>query len=341
LYRDIQQIRHAAERSAELAGQLLAFARRQTTEPKVLDLNAAVAGMLDLLRRLLGEQIELVWLPSARLWPVKIDPVQMHQILTNLCLNSRDAINGLGTISIATENLTVGDAQSAAGTPPGEYVRIVVRDDGQGIPPELVPRLFEPFFTTKAAGRGTGLGLSTVWGVVHQNGGSIEVQSAPGQGSTFNVYLPRHLGEPTAAGPREPASAQGAGQTLLVVEDELAILDVEQRILERLGYRVLPAATPHEAIRLAQAHAQEIDLLVTDVIMPEMNGRELSARVAAIIPGINTLFLSGYPADVIATHGVLELGVHFLQKPFSVQGISEKLQEVLALRPARATRPTL
>jgi two-component system cell cycle sensor histidine kinase/response regulator CckA len=269
---DLLEIRGAAQRAADLTGQLLAFARRQTTAPKVLNLGESVVSMLKMLGRLIGEQIDLRFFAEG-LWPVKIDPVQLYQILSNLCINARDAINGVGTIAIEAQNvsLVVPSTEGRFSIAPGEYVRLTVRDDGCGISEADMPHLFEPFFTTKDPGRGTGLGLATVYGIVTQNGGSIDVQSQLGAGTTYSVHLPRHIGELEAPQERHSVLIEGGGETVLLVEDELTILRVARNILERLGYQVLATASPMEAIRIAEDRARRIDLLISDVVMPEMN----------------------------------------------------------------------
>jgi two-component system cell cycle sensor histidine kinase/response regulator CckA len=329
---DLQEIRKAAERSADLTRQLLTFARRQTVVPKVLDLNATVQGMLKMLRRLIGEQIDLEWLPGQEMWPVKMDPSQIDQILANLCVNARDAIEDVGRITIETRTVTI-DQTFKSDQPefvPGQYVLLIVSDDGCGMDKETLGKLFEPFFTTKEMGKGTGLGLATVYGIVKQNNGLINVYSEPGQGSTFKIFLPRHADEPQPAGRpvSEVSTAQGH-ETILLVEDEAAILDLGRLILEKLGYSVLVAATPQQAIQLAEQHAGEVRLLITDVVLPEMNGRELADHVGTLCPGARWLFMSGYTGDVIAHHGVLDEGLNFLQKPFSIQDLAAKVREVL------------
>lgn len=329
---DLQAIRKAAERSSHLTRQLLAFARKQTVAPRVLALNDTLEGMLAMLRRLLGESIELSWVPGADLWRVRVDPSQIDQVLANLCVNARDAMAGEGSITIETTNAVLDKAFCAGhpGAAPGEYVCLVVRDTGCGMDSATVDRLFEPFFTTKELGEGTGLGLATVYGVVKQNDGYIDVESELGRGTTFAIYLPRYQGE----GREQPVEAaiappERGHETVLVVEDEPAILEMAARMLERLGYAVLSATAPGEAVRLAQAHPCSIHLLLTDVVMPGMNGRDLAAAVSSHCPGIRCLFMSGYTADVIAHHGVLETGVHFIQKPFSLQRLAEKVREAL------------
>jgi PAS domain S-box-containing protein len=332
LHADLLEIKKAAERSADLTRQLLAFARKQTVTPRVLDLNETVEGMLKMLRRLIGEDIELAWRPGPGLWPVRVDPSQVDQILANLCVNSRDAIEGVGTIGIETNTAVFDETYCAEhpGCAPGEYVVLAVSDNGAGMDRATMDRLFEPFFTTKEVGKGTGLGLATVYGIVKQNDGFITVYSEPGLGSTFKIYLPRHAAAAEPAPPDGAPAPEGRGQeTILVVEDETAILRMTTRILEAQGYRVLSASTPGEAIRLAKEHPGDIHLLVTDVVMPEMNGRELARNVMALYPDIKRLFTSGYTADVIAHHGVIDEGVNFIQKPYSKQLLAAKVREAL------------
>ncbi len=332
LRENLEQIRKAAERSAAIVRQLLAFARKQTVTPKVLNLNEAMESMLKMLRRLIGEEIDLVWRPGKALWLVQMDPAQIDQLLANLCINARDAIVGGGRITIETGN-KIFDADFCSGHKgyiPGNYVMLTVTDDGSGMDRETRQHIFEPFFTTKGVGQGTGLGLAMAYGIVKQNGGFIDVYSEPDQGTSFKIYLPRCSGQEEPAETAGPLKPVGRGQeTVLLVEDEPAILDLGKQLLEIQGYRVLPAATPGKAIRLAEEHCGEIHLLLTDVIMPEMNGRELSRKLLFLYPGLKCLFMSGYTADIIAHHGVLEEGVHFLQKPFSLDALAAKVREAL------------
>lgn len=328
----IEEIINAANRSADLTRQLLAFARKQTISPKVLDVNDTVSGMLKMLRRLLGEEIALLWLPGPSVWPVRIDPSQIDQILANLCVNARDAIDGTGTITIKTGNFTFESAAEGAATDmiPGEYVLLSVSDDGCGMEQEVLRNIFEPFFTTKGLGKGTGLGLSTVYGIVMQNAGYIDVDSRPGSGATITIFLPRYIDKSVPVSDLVQADAVlGGPETVLFVEDQPMMLDVGTRMLEALGYRVLPAGTSAEAIRLAREHAGEIQLLMTDVVMPEMNGRDLAKRLLSLYPNLIRLFMSGYTADVIAPHGVLEEGVHFIQKPFSMKELAVVVRAAL------------
>jgi two-component system, cell cycle sensor histidine kinase and response regulator CckA len=332
LHADLMEVYNAGKRSMEITRQLLAFARRQTIAPKALDLNETVEGMLKMLRRLIGEDIELEWHPVARLWPVNMDPSQVDQILANLCVNARDAIDDVGKVTIETENITFDDeyCENHMGFIPGKFVMLAVSDNGCGMNKETLNNLFEPFFTTKAVGEGTGLGLATIYGIVKQNNGLINVYSEPGEGTTFKIYLPRYEGE------AEPATAEiadeptrGRGETILLVEDEPKIIKMGKMMLEKLGYHVLTAETPGRAMDLAREHAGKIDLLMTDVIMPEMNGRDLAEKLQTLNPELNVLFMSGYTANAIAHHGVLDEGVHFIQKPFSRAALAEKVREAI------------
>ena len=332
VYPAMQGIHQAAQRSAELTSQLLAFARKQTVMPKVLDLNVTVEGMLKMLRRLIGEDISLAWMPGKELGLVKIDPSQIDQILANLCVNARDAIGDTGKVTLETGNITF-DADycaSHAGVLPGEYVMLAVSDNGCGMDAETLSLVFEPFFTTKEMGKGTGLGLATIHGIVKQNNGFINCYSEPGQGTSFKIYLPRYIAATSQAPSAKVAQPAATGlETILLVEDEPSILSMSAAMLNRLGYTVLAANTPAEALQLAQDHAGGIDLLMTDVVMPEMNGRDLAKKLLTLYPDLKCLFMSGYTANVIAHHGVLDEGVHFLQKPFLKKNLAAKLRETL------------
>jgi PAS domain S-box-containing protein len=327
---NLTEIRKAGERSADLTRQLLAFARKQTVAPKVIDINKTVEGMLKMLHRLIGEDIEMTWIPGEKVWPVKIDPAQVDQILANLCVNARDAITNVGRVTIETGNTVFDEAYCRvhAHFEPGKYVMLAVSDTGCGMDAETMSHLFEPFFTTKEQGKGTGLGLATVYGVVKQNKCFINVYSEPGQGTTVKMYLPRHAVKAETMQPRLQTVERGS-ETILLVEDEPAILKMTTIMLERLGYTVLPAPTPGEAIRLATENAGDIHLLLTDVVMPEMNGRDLAKNLLSLYPDLKRLFMSGYTANVIAHHGVLDEGVQFIQKPFSTQKLASKVREVL------------
>ena len=331
LHASLMEIHKAAQRSADLTRQLLAFARKQTVAPKVLDLNETVTGMLNMLRRLIGENILLNWQPGKDLWFVKVDPSQIDQILANLCVNARDAIAGVGKLSIETGNRTLDDAYCAThpGCMPGDYVLLTVSDSGCGMDKATLAQIFEPFFTTKDVGEGTGLGLATVYGAIKQNNGFINAYSEPGQGTTFTIYLPRHRGQAEQVRTESVAEPSTGQETILLVEDEPAILQMTSRILEGLGYTVLAASTPAEAIRLAQEYTGNICLLMTDVIMPEMNGWDLAEKLLSLDPHLKSLFISGYTADIIGHHGILDERAHFLQKPFSTKELAVKVRETL------------
>jgi PAS domain S-box-containing protein len=333
LRENLEEIRNCAIRSANLTRQLLAFARRQTIAPQVLDLNETVESMLKMLRRLIGEDIDLAWLPGKALGLVNVDPSQLDQVLANLCVNARDAIGGVGKVTIETARVVFDDAYCVEhpGFLAGEYVSLAVKDNGCGMDKATLAQIFEPFFTTKGLGEGTGLGLATVYGIARQNQGFVRVDSEPGQGTTFVLYLPRHA--PPGTSPAKVEISEGMprslGETVLVVEDEAPVLTIARMVLLRLGYSVLTASTPGEAIRLAAAHKGELHLLMTDVVMPEMNGRDLARRLVLIHPKLRSLYMSGYTADVIAHHGVLEAGVHFIQKPFSIEALATKVRQAL------------
>jgi PAS domain S-box-containing protein len=332
LYADLLEILGAAKRSTEITRQLLAFARKQTIRPIVLEMNETVQGMLNMLRRLIGEDIDLAWLPGMDLWHVKMDPAQIDQILANLCVNARDAIAGVGKVTIETHRTTFDKDYCAdhAGFIPGEFVLLAISDDGCGMDKETLGNIFEPFFTTKDANKGTGLGLATIYGIVKQNNGFINVYSEVQKGTTFRIYLPRYVGEAEKVQPDIIADIpSGHGEMVLLVEDEPSILKLGQVMLERLGYNVLAAGTTGEAVLLAREYGNGISLLITDVIMPGMNGRDLVDQLYGICPDIKVLFMSGYTADVITQSGVLEKGVNFMQKPFSMGELGAKVRAIL------------
>jgi two-component system cell cycle sensor histidine kinase/response regulator CckA len=329
---NLEEIIKATKRSSDITRQLLTFARKQTIIPVVLDLNQTVASMLKMLGRLMGEDIELAWLPKESPCPVKMDPVQVDQILVNLCVNARDAIADTGSVTIETGYAVFDETYCADhfGFVKGDYVLLAISDNGCGMNKETLDHIFEPFFTNKGAGRGTGLGLSMVHGIVRQNNGFINVYSEPGKGTTFKIYLPRSSDQAVDTPLERTKEIPAAhGETMLVVEDELPLLTLDKMMLEKLGYRVLTAGTPGEAIRLAEAHGNEIHLVITDVVMPEMNGRELALRLQSRYSSMKILFMSGYTADVIAHRGVLDEGVNFIQKPFSLNGLAHKVREAL------------
>lgn len=335
-YKTFLEIQDAAEHSVNLTRQLLAFARKQTVAPKVIDINQTIHSTFKLLRRLITEDIGLSLNLAEELWPVFFDPDQIGQILTNLCVNARDAIEGVGQIIIETQKVTF-DSEYCANYQeylPGEYVCITVCDTGSGMDKATQKHVFEPFYTTKGAAKGTGLGLSTVYGIVKQNNSFINLYSEPGQGSTFKIYIPRFQGE-TSAPVNMPLSESisfDMGMVLLV-EDEPRLLNISKVILEELGCQVLAAGSAAEAIKFAENDSLNIDLLITDVVMPEMNGRELVSYVMNIRPTIRCLFMSGYTADIIAHKGVLDIGVNFIQKPFSLQDMAAKIREVMNQEP--------
>ena len=331
---DLKEICKTAQRSADLTRQLLAFARKQTIAPKVIDLNDTVTEMLKMLQRIIGEDINLVWQPASKLWQIRMDPSQIDQILANLCVNARDAIDGNGRITIETANAIIDTDYCTSNheATPGEYVRLTVSDTGSGMDKETQSHIFEPFYTTKELGKGTGLGLATVYGAVKQNSGFINIYSEKGKGTTFSIYLPRNesIFSSLAREDNNTAIPVSRGhETILLVEDDSDILNIACSMLENQGYTVLNANTPGEAVRLAREHTGEIQLLMTDVIMPEMNGRDLAKKLLLNYPLMKQLYMSGYTADVIASHGVLEEGVNFIQKPFTLYDMAAKVRDVL------------
>lgn len=333
LERHLAEILKATRKSASLVRQLLAFARKQVISPKPLDLNEAITGMLKMLRRLIGEDIHLVWVPGHEIWTVFMDPAQLDQIVANLLVNARDAVSGPGKVTIETQNVRLDEdyCRDHVGFVPGDYVMLAVTDDGCGMDKETMEKIFEPFFTTKGMERGTGLGLSTVYGIVKQNRGFINVYSELGKGTTFKIYIPRYENEgATSEGEIQSPEALPRGtETVLIVEDEPSLVKVYKKFLENLGYKVLAASSPEEALRVADAHQGAIDLLLSDVVMPQMNGRELWETLKKTRPDLNCLFISGYTANAIAHQGVLEEGMNFLGKPFSMAALASKVRETL------------
>ncbi len=333
---NIEGILTAGLRSAEITRQLLTFSRKKTITPEILDLNNTVEGMLKLLRRLIGEDIELVWLPGADLWPVKMDPSQIDQIMANLCVNARDAIVHTGRVTIETDKVTFDDAYCAEKTEfsPGEYVLISVSDNGCGMNKQTMNRIFEPFFTTKGVDIGTGLGLATVHSIVKENKGFINVYSELEHGTTFKIYLPRHAVYSDLPREEIPINVASRGtETILLVEDEPVVLNMVKRMLENLGYVVLSSTTPEVAIRIVIENSDDIKLLMTDVVMPEMNGGNLAKKVKSFYPDLKCLFMSGYTDEVITRQGILKEEVHFIQKPFSKTVLAARLREVLDSNP--------
>ena len=333
LYEQLQSIHKAAHRSAILTKQLLGFARKQTISPKKINLNDAVECMQKVLQQLIGENIDLVWKPTPEIWSIKMDPSQISQILANLCINAKDAIADIGKVTIETKN-SILDESYCADHPiliPGEYTLLIVRDNGCGMDKDTMDKIYEPFFTTKELFKGSGLGLSAIYGIVKQNNGIINVDSKIGEGTTFEIYLPRYVAKPNRVDkkrdPAEPVTHDG--ETILLVEDEPAILRVTAAMLKSQNYTVLAASTPEKAISLTKEHLNEIDLLMTDVIMPKMNGCDLAKEISSLVPSIKFLFMSGYTADVIEQHGVLDEGINFIQKPFSGNPLYKKLRDIL------------
>lgn len=327
------QILDAALRSAGLTRQLLAFARKQNASPRSLDLNETVASMLKMLERLIGEDIELQWLPQHGLPQVHIDPGQIDQLLANLAVNARDAVEtGSGRVTIRTgaAHLDAEFLAARGDRRPGPYVVLEVSDNGCGMDAATMARIFDPFFTTKEVGKGTGLGLSTVYGIAHQNGGLVDVHSEPNVGTRFRIYLPAEQHRaPEPIGKRDADLLPRGVETVLVVEDEESILHLTRTLLTKLGYEVLVATTPGEAITVVEDHDGSIDLLLADVVLPEMDGRRLAETLTRLRPGLRCLYVSGYTVDAIAPDGVLEEGLHFLQKPFNVESLARKVREAL------------
>jgi PAS domain S-box-containing protein len=330
LLAELQEIRRAAERAASLTRQLLAFSRRQIFQPRVLNLNDVLADMAPMLRRLLGEDIVLTIAAAPGLGNARVDPAQLNQVIMNLVVNSRDAMPKGGALTLETANVELDEAYARhhVGVTPGSYVMLAVTDTGTGMDEATRRRVFEPFFTTKEPGRGTGLGLSTVYGIVKQSGGNVWVYSEPGVGTTFKIYLPR-VAAPVDAVRPAAASRRGGSETILVVEDEPELRAVTRRMLERAGYRVLAAGTAEEALRAAERHHEPIHLLVTDVVMPALRGPELAARLAALHPETRVLYVSGYAANAIVHQGVLDPGTEFLSKPYDAATLTERVRQVL------------
>ena len=332
--RFLGEILKAAQRSADLTRQLLAFARKQPALPKILNLNHTIESMLSILKRLIGESITLSFEPEQPIDSIKIDPVQVDQILANLCVNARDAIGDRqGRITIKTSMAKLDEAfcDNHPGFSAGIYVSLSVSDDGCGISKEAIGNIFEPFFTTKGLGKGTGLGLATVYGIVRQNGGLIDVTSQIDIGTTFRLFFPPHHEETTTeAQQHSQPITQNGDAMILIVEDEPSVLAITETMLMQQGYNVVTAATPSEALKKASSGDHNFDLLLTDVIMPEMNGAELARKIAGIYPEIKVVFMSGYSANIISPHGVLEKGTFFLQKPFIVEQLAEIVRTALA-----------
>ena len=333
---DLQEVLDAADMAASLTHQLLAFSRSQPIRPQVVDVSALVVAMDRLLRRLLGADIDIVTRTGPDMWPTVIDPTAFHQVLVNLCVNARDAMPKGGRLTIETLNVTLDDAQvqRRGGTiPAGDYVVLAVSDDGTGMDAAVQNQIFDPFFTTKEAGKGTGLGLSTCHNIVKQAGGYIWLYSEPGHGTTFKVYLPRSQERTAAAPPAATATAAAGSETVLIVEDNGAVREVAVRSLARAGYDVHVAGDAEEALVTFEAHDGRVDLMVTDVILPGLNGRELARRVEVRWPHVRTLFMSGYTANAIVHRGVLAPGTDILVKPFTPGQLAQRVREVLDAPP--------
>ena len=333
-HHQVQEIFDAAQRSTTIARQLLTFARKQTATPSVIELNSVITATVKMLGRLIGEDIRLSCKPGIDLWPVFIDPTQVEQILANLCINARDAIVGTGHITIETQNVTF-EQEDCLQNPeliPGDFSLLAVSDDGCGMTPETRENIFEPFFSTKAPGQGTGLGLATVYGIVKQNDGFLQVDSTPGVGTTFKLFFPRYRGD---VKPAESTEAHSRGssprgqETILVVEDETAIRILTTKILTRLGYRVIAMDGPRTALDFASRLSEPVHLLLTDIIMPDMDGPHLAAELQRKIPGLRTLFMSGYTHDFISQRKIMPENVHLLNKPFSGKVLATAIRKVL------------
>ncbi|MEC9491128.1 PAS domain S-box protein [Flexistipes sp.] len=329
-----EEIGKAAHKSAEITDQLLNFAREKPISPKILNLNESVKDMKKMLSKVVGKNIELNCELSSNLWPVKIDPSQISQILTNLCVNARDAIKNKGTVEIKTSNEYLDEefCISESECYLGEYVALSVKDNGMGMSKETQKKIFEPFFTTKKEGNGTGIGLATLYGIAKQNGGFINVQSKLGVGTTFEVYLPRYKGEKTVSDEETTSILKGNGETILLIDDDTSILAISNKVLKKLNYKVVPRLSASEAIQTAieyKENNKDIDLLITDVVMPEMNGKELFHQMQKVYPEIKTLFISGYSESNIQEEKNKSSNIFFLQKPFDIKSIGNKLKEIL------------
>ncbi|GAB6842936.1 signal transduction histidine kinase/CheY-like chemotaxis protein [Methylorubrum rhodinum] len=334
----IERASWAAQRGATLTGQLLAFARKQPLAPAAIDLAATMPDLVPLLRRTLGEHMEVRYVETAGLWPAMADPAQLESAVLNLALNARDAMPGGGRLTIELGNKVLDEeyARHHAEVVPGDYAMVAVSDTGHGMTPEVMKRVFEPFFTTKPDGKGTGLGLAMVFGFVKQSGGHVKIYSEPGEGTTVKLYLPRAVGAAAAPGQRSgaPVELPRGSATVLVVEDEPAVREIACAILSDLGYRVLEAADGEEALRVFGANATSVELLLTDVVLPgKVRGRELAERVQAIRPEVRVVFMSGYTENSIVHHGRLDDGVHLIGKPFKREQLARKVAETLGTDP--------
>ena len=333
-FEHLEEIRQAGMRSVDLTRQLLTFARKQKIAPRELQVNATIDAFLHIIERLVGESITVTWRPSADVWAVTMDPAQLHQIIANICLNSRDAIEGNGSIEITTRNqmLDADFCHAHGNSAAGEYVCICIRDTGKGMPPAVLSRVFEPFFSTKSTVESTGLGLSIVHGAVLQNGGITTIESVLEKGTTVNIYLPRCQAAETSDSMFAEVSKRHSVQhlTVLLVEDDDALLRTTTSMLKRIGHHVLPASNPQDAMALAELHGRNIDLLITDVVMPQEDGVELARSIKKKIPHLRILFMSGYTEDIITEHGMQEEGANFIAKPFGKPDLAKTLHKIFA-----------
>jgi PAS domain S-box-containing protein len=331
LRQDMIQVQNAVDSAASLTQQLLAFSRKQLVTPKLIDLNRTVSTAEKMIRRIIGENIDLTFKPGADLWQTKVDPGQVDQIIVNLAVNARDAMPGTGSLTLETSNVTLNEpcCHFCLGPVSGDHVRLAVIDSGVGMEKEMLDKIFEPFFTTKGVGKGTGLGLSTITGIVHQANGHIMVRSTPGQGTAFVIHFPRAGNEDMEPQPEEATAATSGSETCLMVEDQEMVRDLAVRALRGQGYTVLEAESGIRALEAADKYADEIDLLITDVVLPGMNGKQLFERIRQLKPDLKVLYMSGYTENAIAHHGVLEPGANFLQKPFRPQELARRVRKIL------------
>lgn len=334
LWTFLNQISEATRRSIEITRQLLAFSRKQIVSPKPLDINAHIIETQATLGRLVGEDIVVTFNLAEDIGTIKMDPSQLDQILMNLAANARDAMTNGGYLTLETANISIDETYSRyhPESSPGEYVRLTVSDNGPGIDRQTLAHIFEPFFTTKGAGKGTGLGLSTVYGILRQNGGFVNVYSEPGHGTTFQLYFPRFSGTITIESKISEDVASESG-TVLLVEDDKMMRDMAIQLMEQIGYTVIQAKSPREAIATCKSEDTHIDIILTDVVMPELNGKEMIDIIKSLRPGIKVLFMSGYTPDFVAQHGVVNEGTHFIQKPFTMKTLSDKIKKVLLATP--------
>ena len=327
----LTDILKAAERSAQLTRQLLAFARKQNISPRIMNLNAAIDGIQKMLKSLIGDSIEVAWEPAEDLWKVRMDPSQIDQLIVNLCVNARDAIEGSGRILIKTENIFIDESYCSyhPESTVGEYICLSVNDNGKGMDKKTQSMIFEPFFTTKEAGKGTGLGLATVHGIVKQNKGFINIYSEPGYGTTMKIFIPGNISGDIEVGKLDRKAAEQGNETVLLIEDDPSMLEMTSIMLESLGYKVIGADSPGKALQIVSGREQDIDLVLCDVIMPHMNGRLLMDRLLEIDPGLRYMFMSGYTDDVISQYNILEEGIHLIEKPFTRTLMATRIREIL------------